>query len=156
MNPRRSRRRCKGDDGQFAGIEVLPFSLLIFVVGSLVVANAWAVIDAKLMVTTAAREAARAYVESPDRATALAASRERADEVARGHGRRTDRLDLTWKPSSPPFARCARVTAVATYRVPALTLPFVGSLGQGFHVVSQHSESVDPFRSGLEGVADCA
>ena len=40
-------RRCAGDAGQVGGIEALPFGLLIFVVGTLLIANAWAVIDAK-------------------------------------------------------------------------------------------------------------
>jgi hypothetical protein len=36
--------RDRGDDrGQVGGIEVLPFGLLVFVVGTLLVANAWAV-----------------------------------------------------------------------------------------------------------------
>ena len=48
----------RGDAGMVGGIEVLPFGVLIFVVGSLLVANAWAVVDTKFMVTSAAREAA--------------------------------------------------------------------------------------------------
>ena len=43
------------------GMEVIPFGLLTFVVGALLVANAWAVIDAKMAVSAAAREATRAY-----------------------------------------------------------------------------------------------
>jgi hypothetical protein len=32
------------DSGQVGGIEALPFGLLVFVVGALLVANAWAVV----------------------------------------------------------------------------------------------------------------
>ena len=47
-----------------AGIEAIPFGILIFVVGALLIANIWAVIDAKAAVDAAAREATRSYVES--------------------------------------------------------------------------------------------
>ena len=43
------------DESGQAGIEVLPFGILTFVVGALLVANAWAVIDAKIAVSAAAR-----------------------------------------------------------------------------------------------------
>ncbi len=55
----------RDDRGQVAGIEAVPFGILIFVVGALLIANAWAVIDVKMAVTSAAREAARTYVEAP-------------------------------------------------------------------------------------------
>ena len=46
-------------------MEVIPFGVLTFVVGALLIANAWAVVDAKMAVSAAAREATRAYVEAP-------------------------------------------------------------------------------------------
>ena len=42
------RQRASGDAGQVGGFEALPFGVLIFVVGVLLITNAWAVIDAKL------------------------------------------------------------------------------------------------------------
>ena len=64
--------RLAGDGGQVAGIEALPFGVLIFVVGALLVSNLWAVVDAKIVVDAAAREAVRAYVEAPDATTGAA------------------------------------------------------------------------------------
>src|SRR4029079_720569 len=68
--PRSHATRAPGrrhtERGVVGGIEVLPFGFLIFVVGSLVIANAWAVIDARMAADAAARQAARAYVESPN------------------------------------------------------------------------------------------
>jgi phenylalanyl-tRNA synthetase beta chain len=49
--------RLGGDGGQVAGIEALPFGVLIFVVGALLITNLWAVIDTKIAVDAAAREA---------------------------------------------------------------------------------------------------
>ena len=42
-------RQVSSDDrGQVGGIEALPFGLLVFVVGALLVANTWAVVDASV------------------------------------------------------------------------------------------------------------
>src|SRR5439155_20334481 len=59
------KRRTLDERGQAAGFEVLPFGLLVLVLGTLLVANAWEVIDAKIAVTASAREAARVFVEAP-------------------------------------------------------------------------------------------
>ena len=41
------RQRASGEAGQVGGFEALPFGVLIFVVGVLLITNVWAVIDAK-------------------------------------------------------------------------------------------------------------
>ena len=56
----------RDEAGQAGGLEGIAFGLLIFVLGTLLIANAWAVVDTKLAVTAAAREAARAFVEADD------------------------------------------------------------------------------------------
>ena len=66
-----ARSGWRDDRGQVAGIEVLPFGFLVLVAGTLLVVNAWAVVDAKFAVDAAVREAARAYVEAPDEALSL-------------------------------------------------------------------------------------
>ncbi|HEX9992939.1 MAG TPA: hypothetical protein VGB14_08440 [Acidimicrobiales bacterium] len=145
-------RRCRGDRGVVGGVEVLPFGVLVFVAGSLLVANAWAVVDAKLAVTSAAREAVRAYVEAPDAGTAAATADDAARSALAGHGRDPARLGLTLDGG---FGRCVPVVAVATYDVPAVSLPFVGGFGPALTVRAEHRELVDPFRAGLGGEADC-
>ncbi len=141
------RRATRDEVGQVAGIEALPFGFLVFVVGVLLITNAWAVIDAKMTVASAAREATRAYVEAPDAGAAVSAARTAADEVVRAGGRDPGRLGLS-SPSSG-FARCQRVTVEATYPVPAITLPWIGGFGRGFMARARHSELVDPYRSGV-------
>jgi hypothetical protein len=142
----RSRER-----GAVGGLEAIPFGFLVFVVAVLLVANAWAVVDAKVAVTAAAREAARTWVEgdgTDDDARAAAA------EALLGHGRDPERLDLELE-APTGFGRCATVVVRATYHVPALPLPWIGGFGEGFDVSSRHSERVDPFRDGLPGEAAC-
>jgi hypothetical protein len=146
--------RCHGDTGQVGGIEAIPFGLLVFVVGTLLVANAWAVVDAKFATDAAARQAARTYVEATDAAGALPLAEEAAAAALAGHGR--DPVRATVRPVGDlTFVRCARATFEVTYEVPAITLPFIGGYGTSpFLVRSTHSEVVDPFRNGVPGEAE--
>lgn len=148
--------RARGDAGQVGGIEALPFGLLIFVVGTLLIANAWAVVDAKFATDAAAREAVRAFVEGDDPESAVTEATTAGRATIEAHGRDPERVVI--QPVGPArLERCARVTFEAVYEVPALSLPFIGGYGRApFRVRSSHSELVDPFRSGLTGQAeDC-
>jgi len=148
-------RRCKGDGGQVGGIEVLPFGFLIFVAVTLLFANVWGVIDAKLAVTSAAREATRAFVEAPDIATGVATARLRATESLDSYGRGGPRSTIADPVLPTGFTRCGRVRITVSYQVPALAIPFLGGFGQLAAVQSTHTELIDPFRSGLPGPAQC-
>lgn len=135
--------------GAAGGFEVLPFGLLVFVAGSLLISNAWAVVDGTLAASAAAREGARAYVEAPSAEVAEQAAVDAALETIDGHGRDRERAEVTWA-LGPDFSRCAPNTIVVTYEVPTLTVPFLGSFGSGFiETTGRHTEVVDPYRSGL-------
>lgn len=146
-------RRCRGDQGQAGGFEVIPFGVLVFVAGTLLVANLWAVVDAKMAATSAAREAARVYVEAPDGGSALAQAEQAADAALAARGRDPSRA--TVRLVEGDFGRCRPVVVEVAYTVPALSVPFLGRYGDGFVVHARHREIVDPYRSGLEGPADC-
>lgn len=140
-------RRPRDESGQAAGLETLPFGVLVFVVGVLLVTNAWAVIDAKVAVSAAAREATRAYVEAPPGSDALQLAHDAARNVFREAGRDPDRLELVVLEGR--FARCQDVRFEARYRVAAVSVPWVGGYGRGFTAAARHREAVDPFRSGV-------
>lgn len=148
--------RCSGDRGQVGGIEALPFGLLIFVLGSLLIANAWAVVDAKFATDAAARQAARTFVEATDETSVLAAAEEAGRAAIEGHGRDPARA-IVAPVGAFLLARCERATFEVIYEVPALSIPLIGGYGTApFRVRSTHSEVVDPFRNGLDGQAeDC-
>jgi hypothetical protein len=157
--------RCRGGDrGQVGGIEVLPFGLLVFVVGTLLVANAWAVIDAKLAVDAAAREAVRHFVEADvpaagDFGNAEAAAQRAGYEALASHGREVVRSTVELTSLESPggeagFTRCARATFTARYDVPVLRLPWIGGFGSGLDVTGRHSEVIDPYRDGVPGSAE--
>ncbi len=137
----------RDESGQAGGLEAIIFGLLTFVVAVLLAANAWAVVDAKMTMSAAAREATRAYVEAPVGADPMALAEAAAREAVRGHGRDPDRMELRALESG--LARCQVVRFEAAYRVPAVTLPFVGGGGAGFTAAARHAEVVDPYRDGL-------
>lgn len=147
-------RRCRGEAGFGGGLEAIPFGVLTFVVGTLLIANAWAVVDARGAVDAAAREAARAYVESAGGPGAETAARTLAAEAVVGHGRDPSALTLTVT-ADGGFGRCARVVVTARYPVPAVRVPWVGDIGGPIEVVGRHSELVDPYRDGLDVERTC-
>lgn len=151
---RGGRGRLAGEDGQVGGLEGLVFGVLVFVFGTLLVANAWGVIDAKLAATSAAREAARTYVESPTAAAAENAARQAAEDAIVAHGRKAERTTVDL--SGARFERCARAVVEVRYIVPLVAIPLFGQAGDGLTVSARHAEVVDPYRSGLPGAAACA
>jgi hypothetical protein len=147
------------DSGQVGGIEALPFGVLVFVIGALLVANCWAVIDAKIAVDAAARQATRHYVEGDAGADPEQSAVEAGLATMAAHGRDPAQTHivlagLEGSDDQQGFTRCARATFTASYEVPALTIPWIGGFGDGIDVTSSHSELVDPFRSGVPGSAE--
>jgi hypothetical protein len=128
---------------------------LLFVVGALLIANAWAVIDVKMAVTSAAREAARTYVEAPDHLSGVRNADRAARDALAAHKRNALLATVEGPTDENAFTRCNRITFTVSYPVPAITLPFIGGFGTGFTVKATHSEIVDPFRNGVPGEALC-
>lgn len=152
-----SARPCADEAGFTAGLEALAFGVLVFVFGTLVVVNAWAVVDAKFATSAAAREAVRAVVqvERTDlTATQLevrAARAARQAFVAHGYAASPVLTDTTLG-----LSRCATVAVTVELEVAATVVPGLVAPAT-YPVRSSYAEVVDPFRSGLEGdgVDDC-
>jgi hypothetical protein len=151
--PRPRPRIRRGEEGFAGGAEGLIFGLLLFVVGTLIVAAAWGVVDTKTATDTSAADAARAYVESDDAGDAGIQAQAAADATLSGLGRDPSKGSVAL--AGGTFGRCQRITIRVTYPAPLLDLPFVGRVGSGLGVSSQTSEIVDPYRSGLAGTATC-
>lgn len=169
--PRRVEVVHADEDGLSAGAEALVFGVLVFVVGAIIVLNGWAVLDAKFAVNAAAREATRTIVEGGDVSRLAMVGdddsggvggtvRAVAAETMAGHGKDTTDLevrltDSPWRSSADRPDRCARVTVQVHTPVRGIEMPFLGGWGGAITVTGEHSELVDPFRSGLTGSADC-
>ena len=143
------------EGGQVGGVEGVIFGVLVFVLGTLVVANAWALVDAKSAASAAAREATRAFVESSagSAPAAFAEATQVARDTIEGYGR--DPFKLVVVAESASLRRCARVTIRTEYPVPLVSLPILGRYGHGFTAVARHSELVDPFKAGLDDRDAC-
>jgi hypothetical protein len=150
----RPARWVRDEAGFAGGLDGLVFGVLVFVLGTLAVVNAWSVVDAKLAAASAAREAARAYVEAPSAAAATSSASAAGLNALAGFGRSPSRFSLGLVAGG--FERCRRVVFEARYQVPLLVVPVVGSFGSGLVVTARHAEVVDPYRSGLPGEAACS
>lgn len=148
----------RGERGQAGGMEVLPFGLLIFVGGALLLVNIWGVVDTRFAADAAAREATRWVVESAGLGVSPDAVREGASTVAEAtmadHGKRSP-VEVVVDPPDATFVRCERIRVTVETSVPAIRLPFLGGFGEPFEVRATHAELVDPTRSGVDGAATC-
>lgn len=154
----RARRTCRGERGQAGGMEVLPFGLLIFVGGTLLIINIWGVVDSKFAADAAARQAARWVVEAAGQSTSAAdlraGARQIAEDTLADHGRRGP-VQVDVEPSDAAFVRCERIQVTVALEVPAIRLPFLGGFGDVFDVRATRGELIDPTRSGVDGLASC-
>jgi hypothetical protein len=139
----------RDESGFVGGFEALPFGFLVFVVGSLLLVNAWAVFDCHLAASSAAREAVRTFVESSGSDSQARADAEAAAiEALEGQGKDAGRMHLSW--SSAELVRCRPITVTVSYDVPTIAVPWIGAFGGGFlTTTAHHTEVVDPYRSGL-------
>ncbi len=152
----RVRRRAGDERGFVGGYEALPFGFLVLVVGTLLLVDAWAVVDAKLAVTASAREATRSFVESagPTAAEADAEARRAALEVVVAHRGHAEGVEVTTE-GPLRFERCASVTFVVSQRVALINLPWIGGIGPGgVEVRARHREVVDPYRDDVPDRTD--
>jgi hypothetical protein len=141
------RRRCPDERGQIGGVEAVAFGVLVLVLGTLGAATAWAVVDTKVAVASAAREAARAYVESNGSEGAWDDAASRGRDAFAGHGR--DPASLRLPRPGDAFGRCGAITVTASTTVDLPRLPGVRAVARQVSVRASHTEVVDPFRSGL-------
>ena len=141
------------DEAGFAGgLAGLLFGVLIFLFGTLLVAYGWAVVQTKAAVVDAARQAARTYVEAPGSLHAYESARGAAFASLAAKGRNPEHAAL--RIATGGFGRCERVTVTVIYPAPVVVLP-LGNLLGGSAVKAEHSEIIDPYRSGLPGSASC-
>lgn len=148
----RQRGSIVSDERGFAaGAEALIFGVLVFVLGTIIVLNAWSVVDAKFATSAAAREAVRAVAEAEVGADLQATADQAAAQAFQGHGREPADVTVVWDGADLGVvqARCAEVRYRATTTVGVMAIPrFANQVS--FTVTSVYSELIDPFRSGLQ------
>lgn len=144
------------DRGVVGGAEVLPLAVLVFVVGALLMADLWAVVDGRAAADAAAREAARRYVEAPDATAATRDATDAARATAVGLGRDPERVTVAVvHTDGRPYGRCVPVLVTVRYEVALVPLPLPGARDTSFTVTARATERIDPWRAGLPGEAAC-
>lgn len=133
--------------GQVAGIEVLPFGFFILVVITLFITSMWTVIDTKLAVASAARDGARAYVESSADMDAVAVAGTQARQTLAAYGRAPDAAIDVAASAGAVGAVCGEVTVAVSTEVSLLSLPWLGGLPGTITSTASHSELLDSYRS---------
>jgi hypothetical protein len=146
----------KDERGSIGGLEGLAFGVLLFAFGTLMVMNAWAVVDGKMTASAAAREATRSYVEAPNQRVAQASANTAAQEVVNNRRDAQTTLQISPVAGGAAFGRCEQVTASVRLNVPRVSLPLIGGTGGTFPVTATHTEVIDPYRSGLAAGAGCS
>jgi hypothetical protein len=136
-----------GEAGAVAGLEALAFGVLVFVIGTLLVANLWAAVDGRSAADGAARAAARAVVASAPGDDLAAVARTAAVDALTAHGVPADRV--TEVGLAGALVRCGVVEVTVAHRVPLVVLPRVGARRAAVTVRATHAAVVDPFASGL-------
>ena len=136
-------RRTSSERGQ-AGIETIPFGVLVFVGGMLLVVNVWSILDARMTVDSAARDYLRAYTNSRNANEGRAAGDRAVRATVAARGRRGDELSV--HAPSEAFGPCHPATVTVTLSLPAVRIPFLGSLG-ATDVSSTESELIAPYGS---------
>lgn len=145
------RRRTSTDEQGQAGAEVIAGCIVLIIGLVFIFANLWAVLDAKMAVSSAARNAVQAYVEQSSSANAERAARAEARDLL------SSRFPERWTAESTAdrFARCQPVTIRVSVDIPLIAVPFLGSLGGTKTVSATHRSRIDPYRSGVPGEVDC-
>lgn len=144
--------RRRTERGQAAGIESIPFGVLVFVCFSLLAVNVWATIDAKTALDSAAREYLRGYTKSDSAQQGLVRGEALAREAL---GDRAQRQHLLIVAPQGRFGPCAQATVELQVELPMMKLPFVGEFGV-HRVHATASELIDANRrmdssTGLQG-----
>jgi hypothetical protein len=143
-------RRRRGQGGFLAGSDGLIFGALVLLCGSVVIINAWAAIDTRIALDSAAREYLRTYGEQPDGPTARAAGVRAARTVLSRRGMEPSRLIFTTEPRVESFGPCQLAEVGLTVTVPAIEVPFLDGMGSRSVTVT-HSELVDAHREMATG-----
>lgn len=135
-NPHRRDER-----GQAAGIETIPFGILVFIAGTILAINVWAVVDTRMAVDAAAHAYLRSYTAASSRDVARLAG----DAAAR-HSLEARGITGTATISAPTqvFAPCRVAEVTISVQVVAIRAPFLEGIGTT-SVRAREAELIEPF-----------
>ena len=135
-------RRCRGDAGSAAiemplavGLLLLPIAMVVMLVPQ------WP--ERQTVARAAAKEAATLYANAPDQATGAALAQASVSQAAANHGLPGGAMTVAL---GGEWCRACSVTATVTVEVPAIDVPFAGTIGS-FAYNSTSTARIDDYRS---------
>ena len=139
---RLGRRHRRSDRGQVAGVEAIPCGIAVFVGLTLVIVKGRAQINSRSIADSVAREYLRAYTHARSQPAARAAGDRAAARVLAAHelGENVVGID---RPTT--FGPCAMASVTVRITLPAVRVPFIGTLGNA-EVTAVQRDRVEPYR----------
>jgi hypothetical protein len=134
-------RRLTGDRGAAAvelplavGLLLLPIAMIVMIVPQ------WP--ERQTIATAAAKEAASLYANATDPSTGAAQAQVVVEQAAANHGLGAGAMTLRL---GGEWCRACTVSATVTVMIPAVDLPFAGSVG-GFEWTATSEARIDDYR----------
>ncbi|MCZ7629043.1 MAG: hypothetical protein M5U19_08245 [Microthrixaceae bacterium] len=109
-----------------AGAEALAIGTLVLLAATILVVNAWAVIDTNMALEAAAREYLRAYTEADEPIVAAIEGDAAARAVLEDRPGMLQRLEVD-PPPPETFGPCAPAAVTVSARVPSIRIPAIGT-----------------------------
>ena len=135
-----------------AGAEALALGSIVLVVATLLVVNAWAVLDTRTALESATREYLRAYTEADSPGAAAHDGERSARTVLDERPALADIVQLS-PPDPGAFGPCAPAMVTMSAEVPAVRIPFIVD-GWGRHIVTVRAvELIDAHQEMTRGAA---
>lgn len=135
-------QRCRGDAGSAAiemplaiGLLLLPIAMVVMLVPQ------WP--ERQTVARAAAKEAASLYANAPDQASGATLAQASVSQAAANHGLPAGAMTVAL---GGQWCRACSVTATVTVEIPAIDVPFAGTIGSFTHTTSSTAR-VDDFRS---------
>lgn len=123
----------RSERAMVAGAEALAIGTVVLLAGTILVVNAWAVIDTRLALEGAAREYLRAYTESDGPVSASVQGDAAARAVLEDRPGLLERLKVD-PPRQDLFGPCAPAAVTMAAQVPTIGIPAIRS-GWAQHTV---------------------
>jgi len=138
-----------GERGAVAGAEALAVVVVVLFGGMVLSLNAWAVIDPRTALDSAARDYLRTYTTSSDPVEAVVLGRSSAGRVLAARG--VDPTEVRFDDPDPrTFGPCSVATLTLRATVRSAPLPFGVRVGSR-EVRVTHVELIDPHREMTPG-----
>lgn len=142
----------RSERAMIAGAEALALGVLVLLAGTILIVNAWAVLDTRMALEAATREYLRAYTEADDPLSAAVEGSGAAERVMQDRPALWKRTEIDG-PEPERFGPCAPASVTLRARVPAIRIPAIDTQWGEHTVAVSAVELVDAHQEMISGAA---